>query len=404
MTFKLAWRNLWRRSRRTLFGVIAVAAASIVVVFLPSLQAGSYASMIRTYTGFVDGYAQIQRPGYLETPAMRESFLVDDKLSAALTGLPENISFAERGIAYSLLSSPSRSIGAEIMGVDPKAEPAVSKLPDDVVAGSYLSATDQVMLGETLARNLNVGVGDSITLLGVGRDGSLAADVLTVAGIFRSGLSGLDRQLAQMSLDRFDTTFTMEGQRHEIVLNGDDSAALRNAVAELGPVVAADGLTLRDWTELEPGLYSAIELDITTGLLMYGVLIAVVVVSLLNTLLMSVLERTREFGMMMALGVKPGRLGRIVWSEIGLMALLGAAAGIALGAVITVVYAHRGITVESAQAIFQQFGMSATMYPELIPLTALLGPAIIVVAILAAGIYPALRIRRLRIVESMRAA
>jgi putative ABC transport system permease protein len=172
----------------------------------------------------------------------------------------------------------------------------------------------------------------------------------------------------------------------------------------LRPAVEAEGLALRDWTELQPSLYSAIELDITGAVLMYAVLIAVVVVSLLNTLLMSVLERTREFGMMMALGVRPGLLGKIVWGEIAFMAVLGAASGIAFGALLTASFRREGISFESAQAIFEQYGMSATLYPELTPLTLLLGPAVIVLAILAAGAYPALRIRRLKIIESMRAA
>jgi putative ABC transport system permease protein len=137
---------------------------------------------------------------------------------------------------------------------------------------------------------------------------------------------------------------------------------------------------------------------------MYAVLIAVVVVSLLNTLLMSVLERTREFGMMLALGVRPGVLSKIVWKEIGLVALIGAAMGMCLGAALTAVFRHEGISIGSAQAIFEQYGMSATLYPELTLLTLLAGPAVIVLAILAAGAYPALRIHRLRIIESMRAA
>ncbi len=290
------------------------------------------------------------------------------------------------------------------MGVEPRSEPSVSTLPADVFDGHYLVGEGDLVLGEALARNLHVAIGDSVTLLGVGRDGSLAADVLTVAGVFRTGIAELDRSLAQMSLTRFDAAFAMSGERHAVVVNGSDPQALRRAIDDLRPAVEAHGLALRDWTELQPSLYSAIELDITGAVLMYAVLIAVVVVSLLNTLLMSVLERTREFGMMMALGVRPGLLGEIVWGEIAFMTVMGAASGIAFGALLTALFRREGISFESAQAIFEQYGMSATLYPESTPITLLLGPAVIVVAILAAGAYPALRIRGLKIIESMRAA
>lgn len=400
----LAWRNLWRRSRRTVFSAAAIALTCVVVVFLPSLQAGSYAGMVRTYTGLVGGYAQIQDPEYLETPAMRDSFQIGDGIRTALSNLPDGVNFSERGIAYALLSSDSRSIGTQIMGVDAQSEPLISTIPSKVVDGDYFTSADQIVLGETLARNLQVGVGDSVTLLGVGRDGSLAADVLPVAGVFRSGIAEIDRSLAQMPLSRFDTTFAMDGERHAIVINGSDTQTLDRAIEQLRPAVESQGLALRDWTELEPSLYSAIQLDITGAILMYVVLIIVVVVSLLNTLLMSVLERTHEFGMMMALGVKARLLRGIVWSEIGFLSLLGVGAGMIAGAALTVWLNERGIVFESAQAIFEQYGMSATLYPELTPLTLLAGPAVIVLALLAAGIYPALRIRRLNIINAMRFA
>ncbi|HAQ76241.1 MULTISPECIES: ABC transporter permease [Hyphomonas] len=404
MMLTLAWRNLWRRRRRTLFSIVAIAITAAVVVFLPSLQAGSYSSMVRTYIGFTDGYAQVQHKDYLSTPAMRDSFQVTEALRTALKDLPPDVSVGQRGVAYVLLSSDTRSIGAQILGVEPEAEPSISTIPSNIVQGDYLSKNDQVVLGEVLARNLQVGIGDSITLLGVGHDASLAADVLTVAGVFRTGITDIDRTLAEIPLKRFDATFAMDGERHSIVLNGGDMAALRHEVRGLRPLVEEEGLALRDWTELQPSLDAAIRLDATSAVLIYAVLIVVVVISLLNTLLISVLERTREFGMMLALGVKPGLLGRIVWVEIGLLSLLGVLAGMLGGVILTFWLGRQGIEFESAQAVFEQYGMSGTLYPELTSLTLFAGPAVIVLALLLAGTYPAFRIQGLRIIEAMRAA
>ena len=403
MTFTLAWRNLWRHGRRTVFSLVAIAAACVVVVFLPSLQAGSYAGMIRTYTGLVDGYAEIQHPKYLDTPAIRDSFVLDDDLRAVLDHLPAGINHAERGIAYALLSSNNRSIGAQIMGVEPHAEPSVSTIPSNVLDGHYLSAESDVVLGETLARNLHVDIGDNVTLLGVGRDGSLAADVLTVAGVFRSGITELDRSLAQMSLARFDAAFAMNGGRHTIVINGSDSQALRQAIERLRPAVEARGLALRDWTELQPSLYSAIELDITGAVLMYAVLIAVVVVSLLNTLLMSVLERTREFGIMLALGTAPVRIGVLVVLESALLAALGLAIGLAVGVGLALYFYLYGFTFPGMQELYGQYGLPGVIYPQLSFVSIVLGPLVIFGFILLASLYPTLRIRRLNAVEAMHA-
>jgi putative ABC transport system permease protein len=404
MIFTLAWRNIWRQRRRTLFGLAAVAAITAVVVFLPSLQAGSYAGMVNTYLGLLDGYAQIQTPGYLDTPAMRESFEVPPRLHETLRELPATVGSSERGVAYVLLSSSVRSLGAQIIGVEPQSERHVSAIPSDLVSGTYLQQDDQVVLGEILARNLKVAPGDAVTLLGVGRDGSLAADVLTVAGSFRSGLPDMDRQLAEVPLDRFDEIFAMNGYRHAVVIGDSASPSDRRAVERMRPAVEAQGLRLRDWTEMQPGLYAAIELDMTTAVLLYLVLVSVVVLSLLNTISMSVLERTREFGMLMALGVRPELLSRIVWAETCIVAVLGASIGLIGGALVTIWSSRTGIDFQGVQAVFQRYGMSSTIYPELTPLTLLAGPAVIATALVAAGFLPALRIRKLNILNAMRRA
>ena len=402
MILTLAWRNVWRQHRRSLFGVAAVAVTTAVVVFLPSLQAGSYAGMVNAYLGLIDGYAQVQTPGYLNTPAMRESFELPAPLRDSLQSLPEELDISERGIAYVLLSSQARSLGAQVIGARPQAEQRVSTIPANLVTGVYLQQDDQIVLGHTLARNLQVTAGDTLTLLGVARDGSLAADVLTVSGLFNSGVPDLDRHLAEMTLDRFDQTFVMEGYRHAVVIGAGGSSADHRAVERLGSLVEQYRLALRDWTEIQPGLNAAIELDWTAAILLYVVLVAVVVLSLLNTILMSVFERTREFGMLMALGVRPDMLSRIVWTETGFIALLGVSVGLFFGLLLTTWLAQTGIDFQSVQAVFERYGMSSTVYPELTAVTAFSGPVAITVALFGAGFLPAYRIRKLNILDAMR--
>lgn len=402
MILKLAWRNIWRQRRRTVFGLVAVAVTTVVVVFLPSLQAGSYSSMVNAYLGLLDGYAQIQTPRYLHTPAMRESFEIPASLRETLQDLPADVGTSERGIAYVLLSSQARSLGAQVVGVAPPTERRVSTIPSVLVSGVYLQNDDQIVLGEILARNLRVTRGDAVTLLGVGRDGSLAADILTVAGIFRSGIPEIDRQLAEITLERFDDSFAMNDFRHAVVIGGSGSPTDRRAIESVQQAVAAQGLALRDWTELQPGLYAAIKLDVIATTLLYVVLVSVVVLSLLNTILMSVLERTREFGTLMALGVRPGLLTRIVWTETGMTAVLGVSIGLLCAALLTTWLSRTGIDFQSVQAVFERYGMSSTIYPELTPLTLLAGPAAIAAALVLAGFLPAFRIRKLNVLSAMR--
>ena len=291
MIWQLAWRNMWRRKQRTAFLLLAIAGTCAVLIFLASLQAGSYAAMIRGSTALMDGYAQIQDTDYLDKPAMRESFAADPALLEALEDVSGALAYSERGTAYALISSDTRTIGAQILGVDPAREGQVSTIPGSLVAGVYLEAEDHIVIGARLANQLRIAVGDSITLLGTARDGSLAVDALVVSGLLETGLAELDRQLAQMSISRFNDTFAMEGTRHAIVLNGPEPSQMRAAINRLSGPVAAQNLALRDWRDLQPGLLSAIILDLGSAVLVYAILVAVIIASLLNTLILSVLER-----------------------------------------------------------------------------------------------------------------
>ena len=217
MIFTLAWRNTWRQRRRTIFGLAAVAVTTVVVVFLPSFQAGSYSGMVNAYLGLLDGYAQIQLPGYLHTPAMRESFEVPAPLRETLRELPAGVDASERGIAYVLLSSEARSLGAQVIGVAPQTERRVSTIPSDLVSGVYLEKDDQIVLGETLARNLQVAEGDAVTLLGVGRDGSLAAEVRVDLNFVRSvGVNPLGLHLESAVLEQGRRALEFEEKAAEL--------------------------------------------------------------------------------------------------------------------------------------------------------------------------------------------
>ncbi|NMH64496.1 ABC transporter permease [Shewanella salipaludis] len=408
MLLALAWRNIWRQPRRTWLSAAAVASTCAIVIFLPAMQLGSYRAMVNGSIGILDGAAQIQRQAYLAEPVMAASFELNPALQRELKlSLPHAI-LARRANGFALLSSGQRSFGAQLTGVEADKEPLFSSLPANIRQGRYLSpdasaATDEIVLGEGLAKNLRLQPGDRLTLLGAGREGALAVDSLRVVGIFASGLKPLDRQLAQMPLARFEQTFSMEGEIHALVVAGGEIELLPAYPAALRRYLASRDLALRDWQEMQPALFKAIKLDISSAMAMYLVLILVIVLSLLNTALMTVMERTREFGMMMALGVGPGLLGRLVWLESLLVMSLGIVAGLAIGAVVSYYYQQTGIRFEEAEAVFKQFGLDATLYPSLTWATLLLGPGCIALCLALAGLYPVFRIRRLEIVSAMRA-
>jgi putative ABC transport system permease protein len=401
----LAWRNLWRRPRRTWLSVAGLAFTAAFVIFMPSLQNGSYRAMINNTLHLYDGYAEIERPGYREEPDIRDGITGVSELLESLRRIKGVGPVSARASAYVLLSAGERSFGAQIVGVQPETEARVSTVARNVTAGRYLDEADdgQVVLGATLARNLRVGVGDRVTLLGTGQDGSLAADSLTVVGTFTAGIGDLDRLTAEMPLHRFQDTFSMPGQAHTIVLGSAGLTGFSPLLESVRAVAAPKGLEVLDWQQLQPGLWQAILLDASTAVLIYVAMVVVVTFTLLNSLLMAVLERTNEFGVLMALGMRPMRIGWMVWLETVLLLAMGLGIGMALGYAVSDYYGHSGIEFGQTQEIFGKFGLSGAMYPRVNALTLLAGPAVIALGTLVAGLFPFWRVYRLQPVAAMRA-
>ena len=403
---RMAWRNLWRQGKRTWLTVGAMIFSNSLLVFSISLQFGSYQMMIDNSLQAFSGHIQLQHPSYLEQPKMR--YAIDNIADRAqrLRDEFDLTNISARAAGFALASSQDRSYGLQILGVDAHHEPLVSTLPGLIRRGRYLEpgAREEIVIGSVLARNLRIDIGDELSFLGSGFDDSFAAGVVTVVGIFESGNADLDRSVAQVNLAYFQDSFAMGEAGHSIVIRAPqietvDSLMMRLKVELQG----SETVVARDWNELQPGLRQAIRADMASAWFMYAVLIVLVAFSVLNTQLMSVLERTREFGTMMALGLRPARLARLVMLETGMMTSLGLVLGIGLGALITAYLSVVGFSYPGMAEMSVKFNLPERMYPAISALSLGLGPLVVACGSLLAAIYPALRLNRLLPIEAMRA-
>jgi len=407
IVLRLAWRNLWRQPRRTWLTTGAMVFSNILLVFMISLQLGMYSLMINNTLRIFSGHMQVQAQGYKDEQKMRQ--VVPD-----VRGLAERLrtelgtnTIAARGWAFALASSEERSYGIGIYGVEPEYEPGVSSIPGLVKQGRFLgdSTASEVVVGKVLARNLKVEVGDELTLLGSGRDGSFAAAVVTVVGIFESGVPDIDRNIAEMPLGAFQDVFYMDGAGHQVVAMAPSLGEAPLMESRLKSLLPPDeNLVVLDWDELQPGLKQAIQADISSAFFMYGVLVILVAFSVLNTQLMSVLERTHEFGIVMALGLRAGRLGRLVMLETLLMGVMGLLLGAIAGALVTSWFSVNGLVIPGMEEMAATFNLPPRMHPRVSLLTMFLGPTVVLAFTLLAALYPALRLHRLQPVQAMRAS
>ena len=404
---KMAWRNIWRNTRRTILTISAIVFASTLLIFMLSFQLGSYGTMINASVRIHTGHLQVQAKGYQDKKDMRLVVPDPSAVGELMDGIPEVVAYTFRANAFSLASSKERTYGSLVIGVEPVRESQVSTLKKLIRQGSYLAEhdTNQALVGQLLAKNLRVGIGDEVTIVGQGRDGSIAATVVRVKGIYKSGMDDFDRSSIHIPLVLFQDVYAMRGAVHEVVAVGTalkHVSEMKRAVWEgLGKLDQKDPLVALDWDELMPGLLQAIEMDLVSGIIFWLILIVVVAFSILNTFLMAIFERTREFGVLMAIGTTPGRLARLLLIESTAMTFLGIATGIILGCLITYYYQVNGINIAGASEILRHYGISGRLYPRLSLFSSILGPAVVFIITFLAALYPALKVRGLRPVEAL---
>lgn len=405
---KIAWRNIWRNPRRSLVTISAIVFASILLIFSISFQFNSYKIMIDAAVGTHTGHLQVQAEGYNEDKKMHQVVRNPDKVAEAFKDLSWIKALSYRADTFSLVSSQERTYGVWVVGIDPAREKQVSTLSKVIREGDALSETDSrhALIGTLLAKNLAAKVGDELVLLGQGLDGSVSADLLNVKGIFSTGQPELDRSFLQMPLTTFQEIFSMGDTVHQIVVVGKDldlvSEAAQAIQQRLEAHVPSQKLKVLTWRQLLPGLEQSIEVDMVSGWIFYGILVIIVAFSIMNTFLMTVVERTREFGMLLAIGMRHGQIVRLVLMESALITAVGIGLGILFGCLITYYFQIHGIEIPGSEELLAQWGIPSRMRPKLTPFSVSLGPVLILAITLLTAIFPVLRIYRLEPIRAMR--
>ncbi len=351
------------------------------------------------------GHIEIHRAGYHHDPALLKTLPDVPLIERVVPQTPHLRGYSLRVLGDGLASTAENSAGVSIVGIVPRAERSVTTIDRAVIAGKFLDEGMQqpILIGERLSQTLGARLDDKVVLMVQAADGSMGAQLFHVAGIFRSGSPELDRGVVYLLRQDAQSLFSLNGGLTEAALLLDSSESVDAAQQYLTSHLAGQPVEILPWYVVEPFLRQFIELDDAFFYIIVLILFIVISVGILNTVMMSVFERVREFGVIMALGTKPRQVVQLVVQEAAALAVLGAALGALLGSASTLLFAYTGINLSSYAEGASALGITTTvMYPELTANNLIVSDVSVVLVVVLVAFYPAIKAAGLKPVEAIR--
>jgi ABC-type lipoprotein release transport system permease subunit len=402
MLTTIAWRNLWRNHRRSLIMLAAIAIGLWGMIWMTALMRGMVDQMIDDAISTLSGHIQIHAERYLDDPSIEHTIpdISDNAALEKLLNSPQVTAWSRRIRVPAVIRSERDVYGVTLVGIDPQQEQGLSFIADSVTDGNYLQSPDDrhVLLGRKLIEKLETKLGRRIVLMSQDPDNNIAERGFRIGGIYDADLQATETSYVFTGIETARTMLKMGTGVSEISLLGHDYRDLEGLAA--GVRAAAGDAETKTWLQLDP--YMASMLDVMDGFIIvwFSIIFLALSFGLINTLLMAVFERTRELGLIQALGMPPGNILFMVLIESLIMLVIGLLAGNLLSW-LTILPIQDGIDISGVAAGLEWAGMSSTLLPAVKSSDVLLANAIVLVLGVAASLFPAWRASRKVPVEAI---
>ncbi|MEN0067651.1 MAG: FtsX-like permease family protein [Myxococcota bacterium] len=405
----MAWRNLWRQPRRTLLTLASIAFGGCLAVLMTAMQDQSFSDFIDNAAKFGAGHVTIQHPDYRDRPILTHTVAVAEHTRQAATQQRHVIQVVDRTSGQAMLSTSRDSFGAFFIGYDPERETeATFEFTQGLIEGeNFKTAKDRgIILGSGLARNLGAELGDKVVFTLTDKSGEIVSGMERLSGIVETGAASTDAALALLPIGTVRRVVGFEGDESTQVAVFLDDGRRSGRVAEALEGLVGEDTSVLTWDQLQPEIQAFVAMKIGGGRVFEVVIGLLVAAGIFSTLFMSVLERRREFGILLALGYAPSQLFRLVMLESTFLAGLGLVGAILVTA-LPYSFLH-GQGIDMTEVYAQQggidiggVGMDPILRIGIFPENALAIAVAIVAATLLAGILPAIQAGRVKPVESI---
>lgn len=402
MMILLAWKNIWRNKKRSIVIITATTIGLTAGLFYVGVVTAMYEAIIDSAIDRELGDLKIRTSAFRRDQLLDQFLPNPDSLLQTVRAEGSVKSFATHCIIEGMVSSASVSSGAAIIAVDPEKEQRVTAISRSLIEGTYLDKSNSIVLGKRLADKLKLRLRSRIVLSFAGTDGNITYAAFRISGIFHTDGSIFDGTTVFIRQDDLASLLgTSRVPVHEIILRVGDPATVAQTKAHLQKMVPANTV-VETWGDLAPELkLGADSADVVNNILL-GIVLFALLFGLTNTLLMSVLDRTRDFGVLLAIGMYRRRLFSMIILESLFLSFTGCIIGVILGWILTRFFHAYGIDLSAFSAGLSEFGMPSILYPHI--RMSVYGSLALMMTITSAiaALYPAIKAIRLRPVQAIR--
>ena len=405
MILKVAWRNIWRNKRRTLITAASVFFAVFFGLMMRSIQIGTFGRISDNLVSSYSGHIQVHKKGYSEEKIINNSFEPASEDINNIKNLKHINAFVPRIESFALASSGEHTKGCFVTGISPEEENNMTKISDKVTSGNYLTDNDKgALIGDNLASFLEVGVNETIILLGQGYHAASAAGKYPIRGLLHFPSPRLNSSLVYISLKEAQELYSTENKLTGIAILLDADKNTASVKSEITGFLNLDKYEVQDWGEILPELKQLIQTKSVGSNVMLGLLYMIVGFGVLGTVIMMTAERRKEFGLLVAVGMKKFRLEMTVFTETVFLGFVGVVLGFAVSLPIIFYYSINPIFLSGTMAamyekngfepVIQFSSDTGYMFAQLI---------IVGIIVLISATYPIFKISSLKPVKAMRA-
>lgn len=404
MLFSLAFRNITKSKGRSIITLLLSTLTTIFFIIYVAFMDGSHHQFIKSSVEIYTGYAHVDLKGYRDDSGY-DNLIEDAALIDKILKTDPSVShYSPRFETYALLSGDEQAVGSLIAGIIPSREKTLSKLQESLIKGEYLNNNDSnaIYIGSDLAKRLKVDVGSQIAMVGSSIDYSIAADLFTVKGIFKTGLFEFDSQSAFVNKPYLDTVMMSHNIASYFTLNFRDNDPIDKMTAALQTSLSSDYEAV-NWKTLLSALVQAMLVDSIFGYLSISIFFVVIFFVIMIFSYVNIYTRTREIGLLRALGLTSKNIFGMLFAEILILAIVSMLAGTIIGASIAYYYELHPIVISGIAETYKEYGVVSDEIPMHFDLFTITWNALTIFILnLAAIIYPISQINKLTAMEAMR--